>query len=115
MAAKIAKKSTFQRHRLGAVIVKGGRVLSTGFNQHRPSAKLGTPTLHAEAAAILKLLNQRRLHDLTGADLYVTRFTAGGAVGISKPCRACTELIRSAGIRNVYYTTDADTTIKMKV
>jgi deoxycytidylate deaminase len=89
---------------MGAVVVKGDRVLSTGFNALRPSAMLKTPTLHAEAAAILKLMKTKRLHDLLGSEIYVTRFTRGGAIGLAKPCLACHALIKSVGIRRVHYT-----------
>lgn len=115
IAAKQAKKSLHRQHKLGAVIVKGNRILSTGYNSMRPSSFLGTQTLHAEAAAVLKLLKARRLDDLAGADMYVTRFTRGGAVGLSMPCSSCTSLLRSVGIRNVYYTTNEGTTKEMKL
>lgn len=109
MAEKTALNSPFVQHRLGAVVVKGGRVLSTGYNEVRYTRELGKPTLHAEQAAILKLLKQRRLSDLIGATLYVTRFTRGGAIGNSRPCTDCQELIRSVGIKEVHYTTDEGT------
>lgn len=115
IAARQALKSDFKQHRLGAVIVKGGRVLSTGFNSRRPSRLLHTTTLHAEAAAILKLLKQRRLSDLAGAHIYVTRFTKGGSVGLARPCSACFDLIRSVGITRVFYTTNDGNTISESI
>lgn len=105
IASKVALKST-QKHRLGCVITKGGRVISTGFNQMRPSRIIGRPTLHAEAAAILKVLNERRQHDLVGSHLYVSRWTTGGRIGMARPCAECMGLIRSVGIRTVHYTND---------
>ena len=110
-----AHKSVHPQHRLGAVVVKGHRILSTGFNQMRSSGVLKTNTLHAEAAAILKLLKEHRLEDLSGSDLYVTRYTRGGMVGLAKPCKACMDLIRSVGIENIYYTTNEGTTEGIKV
>ena len=107
-----ANKSKHNQHKVGAVVVKGGRVLSTGFNAMRPSSLLGTPTLHAEGAAILKLMKARRLHDLSGSDIYVTRFTRGGAVGCAKPCPACHALIESVGIRRIYYTDITGTSVE---
>jgi deoxycytidylate deaminase len=115
MAEKTALKSPFVQHRLGAVVVKGGRVLSTGYNEVRYTKELDKPTLHAEQAAILKLLKQRRLSDLVGATLYVTRFTRGGAIGCSRPCPSCTNLIRSVGITNVHYTLDNGGTSQLKL
>lgn len=106
IASKQAKKSQHRQHKLGAVIVKGGRILSTGYNSLRPSLELKTETLHAEAAAVLKLLKARRLADLSGAEMYVTRFTRGGRVGLACPCSDCRALLTSVGVRRVYYTTD---------
>ena len=114
IASRQAKHSPHVQHKLGAVIVKGGRILSTGFNSIRPSSLLGTRTLHAEAAAILQLLKQRRLHDLAGADIYVTRYTKGGAVGMAKPCDHCRGLIRSGGMLRIHYTTGSGTTVTEK-
>lgn len=114
-AMKEALKSKHTQHKMGAVIVKGHRILSTGFNQIRPSKILKTETLHAEASAILKLLKEDRLHDLSGAEIYVTRFTKGGQVGLARPCPACNSLIHSVGIRSIHYTTDQGTTEVIKL
>lgn len=107
IAKKTAKKSLFKQHRLGAVIVKGSRVLSTGFNQRRYTKELKQPTLHAEADAILKLLKQRNQTSLVGAELYVTRFTAGGVVSMARPCESCMALIRAVGIKRIHYSNNS--------
>jgi deoxycytidylate deaminase len=114
MAEKIAKQSQFKQHRVGAVIVKGGNIVATGYNSRQPSKILGTPTRHAEAAAILSLLKEKRQDELVGSVMYVSRFTRGGQLGIAAPCPACNALIRSVGIRKVFYTTD-DGTKEMKL
>ena len=106
MAAKVAKQSTFKRHRLGAVVVKGHRILSTGYNEVRYSKLTGKHTLHAEASAIIKLLKSGHQNDLVGSTLYVTRFTRGGAVGMAKPCVDCYNLCRAVGITNVIYSNE---------
>ena len=115
MAAKAAMNSKFEQHRVGAVIVKGGNILATGFNSRQPSSLLGTPTRHAEGAAILTMLKEHRQHDLVGSSIYVTRFTRGGRVGLSRPCDACMGLIRAVGIRNITYTTDTGLTETIKI
>jgi deoxycytidylate deaminase len=114
-AAIEAKKSSFKAHRLGAVIVKGKRILSTGYNEIRYSKTIGKNTLHAEAAAIRKLLDRRALDDLVGSDLYVLRFTHAGRIGMARPCSQCMELIRSVGIHRVYFTQDDGSTGVIKV
>lgn len=104
IAEKQALKSPFLKHRVGAVIMKGSRVLSTGFNSIGYSKLSKRPTRHAEAAAIIKLLQEGRLSDLAGSVLYVTRFTKSGTLSCAKPCSHCEELIRSVGISKVFYT-----------
>ncbi|HET8688883.1 MAG TPA: deaminase [Methanosarcina sp.] len=112
-AYKIAKDSTFDRHKLGAIITRGHRVLSVGYNSIRYTKELGYGTLHAEEAAILKLMKSRRQHLLVGAELYVTRVRPNGSCGLSRPCDRCMSLIKAVGIKKVHYTTDEGTeTIK---
>ena len=106
IASKEALKSTFKQHRLGAVIVKGHRILSTGYNEKRYSKLINRPTLHAEASAVLKLLKENRLGDLAGSTIYVSRFTRGGRIGMALPCRACHDLLSSVGVSRVVYTLD---------
>lgn len=115
MAKKTALKSTFRQHRLGAVVVKGGRVLSTGFNAIRHCKETGKSTQHAEEAAIVRLLKDGRHSELIGSRMYVSRFTPAGNVGISKPCERCMGLIRSVGIRSVDYINAYGATESMKV
>jgi deoxycytidylate deaminase len=103
IAEKEAKKSSFKQHRMGAVIVKSGNIISTGYNSKQPSKLLGTPTRHAEASAILKILKQRNQTSLAGAELYVTRFTPSGTISMARPCLACMDLIRAVGIKRIHY------------
>jgi deoxycytidylate deaminase len=107
VAYKTAQHSTFHKHRLGAVIVRGHRVLAAGSNSIRYSKEIGKSTLHAEEAAIIKMLKSRRQHLLVGSDLYVTRILPSGRLGLSKPCPRCMELITAVGINRVFYTNDA--------
>lgn len=104
IAQKQALKSPFLKHRVGAVITKGHRIISTGYNEIRYSKITGKTSLHAEAAAIKQLMDQRKLGDLVGATIFVTRFTRGGRIGMACPCSSCMALIRAVGIRRVYYT-----------
>jgi len=104
IAEKQAKKSSFLKHRVGAVIMKGSRVISTGFNSIRYNRFSKRPTAHAEAAAITNLLRQGRMDDLCNSDIYVTRFTKSGNVSCAAPCIHCRELIQAVGIRKIFYT-----------
>lgn len=115
LACKTALKSTFERHRLGAVITKGGSVISTGYNEIRYTREYRQHTLHAEASAILKVLKSRRLDLLANAEIYVSRVRPNGSIGLSKPCSNCMDLIKSVGISRIHYTTDYGTIETIKV
>jgi deoxycytidylate deaminase len=110
ISQKLAKQSSFPQHKLGAVIVKGNRILSTGINSRRSSAIIGTSTLHAEAAAVLKLLKEGRQSDLVGSDIYVSRYTRAGNLGLARPCSDCWTLLSAVGVKRVYYTTSTGVT-----
>ena len=95
-----ASLSTAKRLQVGAVVVKGDRIISIGYN--------GTPAgwdndcedvngdtkaevIHAEANAILKLASSNE----SGKDatIFITH----------APCEACSKLIYGSGISSVYY------------
>ncbi len=100
---QVAKRSTCERARVGAVIVKDKRILTTGYN----GSPAGLPhcdeighlivdghcvrTLHAEQNAII----QGALHGVSVAEgtIYVTH----------QPCVTCAKMIINAGIRRVVY------------
>ena len=107
-AWKQANQSKFTRARMGAVIVKGGRILSSGYNQtrySRLSARNQYESIHAEEAAILRILSKPNgLQLLAGATIYVTRIKKDGSTGLAKPCESCQDLINSVGIKKVIHT-----------
>lgn len=108
-AMRVAELSTCkQRH--GAVIVKGGRVISVGINTMRndPDKVEDARTqssVHAEVAAIRAVG-----HDvnLKGAEIYIARVSKKGEPMMSGPCDNCQDALRSAGIRKVHYTIDSE-------
>ena len=100
MAATWAQLSHCSRKKVGALIVRDGRIISDGYN--------GTPAgfdnccenehgethwyvLHAEANAILKVA--RSTNDCSDATLYLTL----------SPCKDCSKLVLQAGINRVVY------------
>ena len=107
-ARKEAEKSTFSRARMGAVITKGGRVLSSGCNQTRYSkyaARNEYESIHAEEAAILRVLRRPDgLKHLAGSTIFITRVLKNGETGLAKPCPSCQALINSVGIKKVVHT-----------
>jgi len=96
-----ADLSSAERLKVGAIIVKDGRIISIGYN--------GTPAgwdntcevddvtkpevIHAEANAISKLA--RSTESGYGAEMYLTH----------SPCIECAKLIHASGISRVFYQT----------
>lgn len=117
IAEKQAKKSLYLRARIGAVITNKHCVISSacnsvrGYKTPRGFSEEDFPrrwkdSLHAEQAAILKALNSGKQADLVGSTLFVTRIKKDGSKGLAKPCKTCSELILSVGIKRVFYTTE---------
>jgi len=115
ICAVVAKRSTCLRRRIGAILVKERRILTTGYNGpprglrhcaemggcHREM--LGIPSgqrqelcraLHAEQNAII----QAALHGVS---------TVGGTVYITnQPCVLCAKMLINAGVERVVYRGD---------
>jgi deoxycytidylate deaminase len=106
MALAQAEKSRYTKWRMGAVLVKGGRVIAAGSNTLRNEPGLaGLPfeecSLHAEAAALQKVSNP-------GGTMYVARITRSGKQSLARPCKRCRVLLVEAGIRTVVWTIDEE-------
>jgi len=103
LAVQAATRSTCPRKHVGAVIVRGKTVLSTGYNGSLRGASHCTDvgclmhndhcirTVHAEANALVQAA--RNGVSVEGAEIYVT----------ASPCFSCFKLIANAGVRAVYY------------
>ena len=97
-----AEQAPHDQWRVGAALVRGGSVLSTGFNRYRNSpaqVELGGVSYHAEEATI------RKAGNVKGATLYVARVTRSGNLGTAKPCVRCQELLMESGVHTVVWTT----------
>ncbi len=109
---QVATRATCLRRKVGAIIVKDKRILTTGYNGAPMGVKncleigtclreeLGVPSgerqeicrgLHAEQNAIL----QASFHgvQIKGSSLYST----------NQPCATCAKMIINAGIKSVFY------------
>lgn len=88
---------------MGAVIAKGNKVLSSGFNVRKTHPTYGTGYyrhLHAEGNAIYKAVRKRI--DLQGSTIYVYRNNGR----LAKPCLHCQELIERFGISEIVYSAE---------
>ena len=104
-----SRKSTNIWRRVGAAVVKNGKILSIKANQHQPlahsnwtdgdprnNANRGTSIdvstdMHAEARLIAEAAKRGTV--LAGCDIYVTTF----------PCPTCAKLIAGAGFKTCFY------------
>ena len=75
---------------IGAVLVKGGKIISFGYNKREKNQDV---TLHAEIIAIKKACRKMKSWRLDECDLYVTL----------EPCIMCAGAIQQARIRKVYF------------
>lgn len=105
-------------HQLSAVIVRGGSIISTGYNRLATNSFVEyyadqlkgrrdfCLSTHAEMDAVLKA---RAKTDLTGCKIFVARKRLlDGEPGMSRPCPICEEVLRRYGIRRAFYTIDND-------
>ncbi len=118
-AKSLCSFSDFRRAKVGCVVSLGSKVLSVGFsstkthpiqqrfNSYRDFGdkwKVSPDKLHAEVSALIPIMKLDI--DWSRVEIYVYRLRGDNTVGNSRPCEACSHLIKSLGIRKVYYTTD---------
>lgn len=98
-AAKQAHSSNHHRFRLGAIVVRSGRVLSQGINISKkgPATPPYRESIHAEVVAI------RNAKITDGATLYVARLSSHGNMAIAKPCEYCVEHMLENNIQRVVF------------
>lgn len=113
LARRMAKESTYGKLRHGAVVVKGGNVISVGFNKgcycafgqrFRDVYNYGHATQHAEISAILGVPES----STRGATVFVVRINNDSDFRMSKPCCMCHQVLDFVGVRKVFYTTGED-------
>ena len=106
LADKVSRLSNY-RVKVGAVIVKNGKVVGVGFNKTFGYDKLikyagkVVRSIHAELMAILHADT-----DLEGAEIFVVSRKKDGKYRLSKPCSVCMAVIIEKGIKRVYFTTN---------
>ena len=120
IAKAVSLRATCSKKHYGAVIVKNGTILSTGYNGtprgEGHCGRLGTcskasgngdmqeylscPAVHAEMNAIISASR----NDMLGADLYLAGFDVKTGTAIeceAWPCEICLRLIKNAGIDRI--------------
>ena len=113
-AKAMTKMSDFPRVAVGAVVVCGHRIISSGFNSCKTDTvqkkyniyrfKEDTPaSIHAEVMALKPLMGRKDI-DFRHVELYVYRENKNGEPALARPCISCMQLIADLGLRHIYYT-----------
>lgn len=113
-AKAVSQLSDFKQQHIGCVAVSGHKVISSGYNSCKTNPmqkrlnihrfEVDTPaTIHSELACLLPLIKRKDVN-FSNVTLYIYREHKSGALAIARPCASCEALIRSLGIRNIYYT-----------
>lgn len=101
LATRAAQAGIHHQHKVGAILVRNGNVISIGANSFKSHPLMGFKTLHAEVQALIGC----RYKDISGSTMFTSRINKNGKVGMAKPCNICSEVLKSYGIRKVYFTT----------
>ena len=115
--AKEMSNLSDHHYKLGCVVVRGHRIISSGHNNktkgHPIQAKLDKQFFgldnclkhtHAEVATLVPLI--KRHEDLSDCTLYIYRQNALGQSAMARPCPRCMQLIKQQGIKKIKYSTD---------
>lgn len=100
-AVGIANNASHSQWRVGALIVKSGRVLGSGANRYRnhPSrVDRNGVSYHAEEVAL------RRSTRVAGSTIYVARVTRSGTIGLALPCPRCQQDLFECGVTSAVWT-----------
>ena len=114
-AIKEAEKSKMYPFKVGAVIFKGNRIISYGYNKKGHAGKIHPryrnkyDSIHAEQSAIFKVKNWKKLKN---SSILVIRLCRNGFLSMAMPCDMCMKLIEHVEIREIYYTNHNSEIIK---
>lgn len=92
---------------IGAIIVKGGSIVSYGYNKTRNNTSvfgnnnpndsyLAGASTHAEIDAL------SQVKDAQGASIYIVRVAKDGTNKLAKPCIDCAQALSDAGIAKIF-------------
>lgn len=104
-------------YNLGAIVVKGGSLLSFGTNKHRndPYYIQDIPREHWSTCAEQAALHKLKPGTAKGATIYVARVTPGMNTRMARPCNRCADLIINAGISKVIYTSNDNAIVEERI
>lgn len=106
-------RSTYERVRIGAVIVHKNYTVSAGANQNTShplqfhynrvtGRKAPKHNLHAEMQALVKAKDYEETQE---CEIFIGRYDRKGRMAMCRPCVACQRALVEKGITRVTYTT----------
>jgi tRNA(Arg) A34 adenosine deaminase TadA len=107
-AIQEAEISEFDPYKMGAVLFRGKRILSSGHNEIRcngkihPQYKEFNNNIHAEQACILNLKDWSKANN---ANILIIRLSRLENLSLAYPCPMCQSMIKHVGINKVFYST----------
>ena len=111
-----SEKSNY-RFKIGAVVFKGNRILSSGHNEIRSSNipnkhKLYNNSVHAEQAALLGT----DWNKLKGCSILVMKCSKTlKQLSNAKPCPMCMKVLEHVGIKDIYYSNEQGEIVKVRI
>lgn len=105
LAVEEANKAEHFDFKIGAVIFKSNRIISSGRNQFRSCTipikyRKRENTLHAEQDAV----NGVEWKKLSSASILVVRLNKSGKFSLSFPCEYCLSTLKYVKVKWIYYT-----------
>lgn len=105
VASRIAMESR-ERTKHGCIIVQSGAVQGRGVNTYRNQPgiieEIDALSVHAEINAL------KRAGNVQGAVAYISRVNNNGEPRQSRPCPACLQALKDAGIKRICYTINGE-------
>ena len=110
------EKSTY-KFRIGAVIFKSNRIISSGHNDIRSTSQIKNKykkfenSLHAEQAALLNV----NWNKIKGCSILVLKISkTKKQLSNAKPCNICMAILHHVKIKDIYYSNEYGEIVKYK-
>lgn len=99
-------KSQVSKAKIGSVLIRNGKIISTGYNKIRGASAIDgkfsrwAESLHSEVDCLKKVM----FNNIKGSTLIVYREKKSGEIANCKPCDYCMAFIQFLKIKRIVYT-----------
>lgn len=114
IAHSVSCMSSYEKYKIGAIIILKGQIIATGYNQKKTHTKqkhnnsyrfksvsVSEHPIHAE----LDALNKTKNIDLSKAEMIIYHVGDDFQQKIARPCDACMFALNKRGIKKIHYST----------